>query len=209
VLSGRLGITDAEMLQKKFMPTFDAEDLTKLPNFQTITSVMINGVPSAAFSMRLIPQMGKSNPMLLDALKKLSAAKYGRPRAQVEAEIFARLGAGDEAKKAKLATIKRMNQSGQVNQTGQLGIPGQTGANGGSSFLDEWMAKRQQIATDTKTNANKITNTTTDVNEVVLPKPKPVEVIKPLESVVPLPKNEHLHIRQNVNSDDEVSVRLR
>ena len=64
VISGRIGITDAEMLQKKFMPTFDAEDLTKLPNFQTITTVMINGVPSAAFSMSLVPPMGQSNPQL-------------------------------------------------------------------------------------------------------------------------------------------------
>jgi len=209
VLSGRLGITDAEMLQKKFMPTFDAEDLTKLPNYQTITSVMINGVPSAAFSMRLIPPMGKTNSMLLEALKKLSAAKYGRPRAQVETEIFARLGAGEEAKKAKLATIKRMNQPGQVNQPGQLGIPGNTGTNGNSSFLDEWMAKRQQIATDTKANANKVTNTNTDTNEAVLPKPKPTEVIKPLESFAPLPNNDHLHIRQSGSSNDEVSVKLR
>jgi TraM recognition site of TraD and TraG len=147
VISGRIGITDAELLQKKFAPTFDAEDLTKLPNFQTITSVMINNVPSAAFSMSLVPPMGTSNPQLRDALKKLSAAKYGRPRAQVEKEIFARLGAGDVAKKAKLDAMKqaqqeRFNASRTVPSPGPTPTPG-----GGSSFLDEWLAKRQQITT--------------------------------------------------------------
>lgn len=147
VISGRLGITDAEILQKKFAPTFDAEDLTKLPNYQTITSVMINGVPSAAFSMLLVPPMVKANPQLQDALKKLSAAKYGRPRALVEKEIFARLGAGDAAKKEKLEAMKRAQQE-RMNAA-RPGMPpgaglGTTGS--GSSFLDEWLAKRQQIA---------------------------------------------------------------
>ncbi|NCS83180.1 ATP-binding protein, partial [Candidatus Saccharibacteria bacterium] len=87
VISGRIGITDAEILVKKFSPTFDTEDLTRLPNFQTVASVMIQDVPSAAFSMSLIPPLGRSNPQLRDALKKLSAAKYGKPRAEVERDF--------------------------------------------------------------------------------------------------------------------------
>jgi len=110
VISGRIGITDAEILVKKFSPTFDAEDLTRLPNFQTIASVMINNVPSSAFSMQLVAPMGQSNPELRDALKKLSAAKYGRPRAEVERDIFARLGAGDAAKKAKTEALKKAQE---------------------------------------------------------------------------------------------------
>lgn len=144
VISGRIGITDAELLQKKFAPTFDAEDLTKLPNFQTITSVMINGVPSASFSMSLVPPMGTSNPELASALKKLSAAKYGRPRAVVEQEIFARLGAGDAAKKLKLEAMKKAQQE-RMDAAQRNGVPAQK-PQGGSSFLDEWLAKRQQLA---------------------------------------------------------------
>lgn len=159
VISGRIGITDAEMLVKKFSPTFDAEDLTRLPNFQTIASVMINNVPSAAFTMSLIPPLGQSNPELRDALKKLSAAKYGRPRAQVEREIFARLGAGDSARKEKLEALKQAQQqrmaalqsSGNAHAAGSPSVgaptqnPGAPKAARGSSFLDEWLAKRQHI----------------------------------------------------------------
>jgi len=164
VISGRIGITDAELLVKKFTPTFDAEDMTRLPNFKSIATVMINNVPSAPFSMSLLPPMGQSNPQLRDALKKLSAAKYGKPRAEAEREIFARLGAGDAAKKAKMDQLKKAQQErmaalqGAQNQAIPGGprpaaaagsIPGgaPTGAPvaGGSSFLDEWLAKRQQI----------------------------------------------------------------
>lgn len=137
VISGRIGITDAEMLVKKFSPTFDAEDLTKMPNYQSVTSVMINNVPSAPFSMSFLPPMGQSNPQLSDALKRLSAAKYGKPRAVVEKDIFDRLGAAEAEKKAKAEEAKRVKQ-------GQMTEPKKEG---GSSFLDEWLAKRKQINT--------------------------------------------------------------
>ena len=144
VISGRIGITDAEILQKKFAPTFDAEDLTKLPNFQTVASVMINNVPSAPFSMSLVPPMGTSNPQLRDALKRLSAAKYGRPRAQVDKDISARLGAGDTAKKAKLEAL-RQSQRQRMGGGDSRGPSAPVSTSGGSSFLDDWLAKRQQI----------------------------------------------------------------
>lgn len=139
VISGRIGITDAEILVKKFAPTFDAEDLTKLPNYQSVVSVMINNVPSAPFSMSFIPPMGQTNPQLSDALKRLSAAKFGRPRSQVEKEIFARLGAGEADKKTKLEEMRRMQQQ---RMTGNA-APSAT--NKSSSFLDEWLTKRQQL----------------------------------------------------------------
>jgi len=151
VISGRIGITDAEILQKKFIPTFDAEDMTRLPNFQTIATVMINNVPSAPFSMSLLPPMGTSSPELRDALKKLSSAKYGRPRAEVDRDIFARLGAGDAAKKEKMEALKKaqqdrltamQNRAGAANPAAPV-APGAAPAKA-PSFLDDWLAKRQQ-----------------------------------------------------------------
>lgn len=46
VISGRIGVTDAELMVKRFAPAFEAEDLIKMPNYQSITSVMIQNVPS-------------------------------------------------------------------------------------------------------------------------------------------------------------------
>ncbi len=141
VISGRIGTTDAELMVKRFAPTFDAEDLTRLPNYETIASVMINNVPSSPFSMSLIPPLGTPNPQLSDALKRLSAAKFGRPRAEAEREIFARLRAGDDARDQRRKELLGNSPNPAGSKTGA------TGAGGGSSFLDEWLAKRQQIKT--------------------------------------------------------------
>lgn len=138
VISGRIGITDAEILVKKFAPTFDAEDLTKMPNYQSVTSVMINNVPSAPFSMSFVPPMGQSNPQLADALKRLSASKYAKPRAVVEKEIFTRLAPPKAPEKPKIP-------GGMPNRSmGQMNGPAASKSSG-SSFLDEWLVKRQQM----------------------------------------------------------------
>ncbi|NTW62185.1 TraM recognition domain-containing protein, partial [Candidatus Saccharibacteria bacterium] len=204
VISGRLGITDAEILQKKFAPTFDAEDLTKLPNYQTITSVLINGVPSAAFSMSLVPPMVRTNTKLQDALKKLSAAKYGKPRALVEKEIFARLGAGDAARKAKLDALKKMQQDQSTRlgsmQQGASSVSTKTSGSG-SSFLDEWLAKRQQIAKssgkpDKPLNHRSLPSTSKDGEQ-------PQTLAGGAHK-----KSDHLHVHKD-DSGEEVHIKLR
>lgn len=212
VISGRIGITDAEILQKKFAPTFDAEDLTKLPNFKTITSVMINNVPSAAFSMSLVPPMGESNPQLRDAIKKLSAAKYGRPRAEVERDIFTRLGAGDAARKAKLEALKKAQQDRMAafqNNPAAATRPGAAPAPAAPpSFLDEWLAKRQQIASNPApaTAPNPAFGPTAGTPPV--PTPAPEEPKTATESAPQEP--EKLHVREpGKGNADEVSIKLR
>ncbi|MGV9001996.1 MAG: TraM recognition domain-containing protein [Candidatus Saccharimonadaceae bacterium] len=175
VISGRIGITDAELLIKKFTPTFDVEDLTRMPNFQTIASVMIQDVPSAAFSMALLPPLGQANPQLRDALKKLSATKFGKPRAQVEQDFFKRMSIGDEMKKQKMDALKKAQEERMA--AFKAGGPTGMGANSSAptaalgqaprplaasavtspmappqppSFLDEWLTKRQQIMSQQK-----------------------------------------------------------
>lgn len=137
IISGRIGTTDAELMAKKFVPVFDAEDLTKLPNYEGVAVVQIGGVPSAPFSMSFPPILGKPNPKLSEALKRLSAAKYGKPRQEVEREIFARLRAGDAAREEKRKAFEQRMQAGTGAKQGSQ--------SSGSSFLDEWLAKRKQI----------------------------------------------------------------
>jgi hypothetical protein len=131
VISGRIGVTDAELMVKKFQPVFDAEDLTKLPNYQSIASVMINGVPSAPFSMSLLAPMAQQNSQLGDAMKRLSATKYGFNRAMVEKAIFSRLDSG---------VVQR-----PVMPAGGSPPPQMKPSGGGGSFLDEWLSKRQKM----------------------------------------------------------------
>jgi hypothetical protein len=128
VIAGRIGITDAELLVKKFEPVFTAEDMTKMPNFQGVASVMINNTPSAPFSMSFTPPLAKSNEKLADAMKKLSATKFGRPRAEVESAIARRIAGSPRPSIGPGA--------------GQLGSG--PAKKPGGSFLDDWLAKRQQ-----------------------------------------------------------------
>ncbi len=150
IISGRIGITDAEILVKRFSPTFDAEDLTRLPNYQTITSVMIKNVPSSPFSMSLIPPMGADNPRLREAVKRLSASKFGMTKEEVSKDIFARLSKGDEMKKRQAAKSPPFapTPQGLPPQTAPSVAAGQgktSDAQAGNSFLDDWLARRQEL----------------------------------------------------------------
>lgn len=135
ITSFRVGTNDAEFLSKYFAPVFDIHDLQRLPNYHSVTRMLIGGVPTQPFSMATLPPLGKPNPQLALAIKQLSAAKFGRPRAQVEAEIFDRLRTEEPPKPAFGA-----GQFGARPQAG-MGAAGPQKAPGGS-FLDEWMAKR-------------------------------------------------------------------
>lgn len=208
VISGRIGITDAEILVKKFAPTFDQEDLTKLPNHESITSVMIHNVPSAPFSMSWIPPMGESNAQLSDALKRLSATKYGKPRAVVEKEIFERLG----QTRAGGQTRPVMGAQSASQKRAQSGLP-----SSGSSFLDEWLAKRQRA-----TGAPLRGAPTTPPNKGAVPPPaqfpprvdnqgssQPVST--PQAPPAPSPEGQQtgLHLRgDQANQDSEISIKI-
>ena len=99
IISLRAGATDADFLVKQFAPIFDAQDIIKVPNYNAITRLMVGGVPSQPFSLATLPPFGSPNPQLMIALKQLSAARYGRPRTQVEKDIFKRLETKPVSKK--------------------------------------------------------------------------------------------------------------
>ncbi len=154
VVTFRVGTTDAEFLAKQFAPVFDIDDLQFLPNYNTAVRMMIGGVPVQPFSMAILPPLGSPNPQLADALKQLSAAKYGRPKSQVESEISKRL---------ETKALPRFDRppAGPTSPFGPGGFdpsrlppsssfPSQRTSlpplppASGSSFLDEWLAKRKE-----------------------------------------------------------------
>ncbi len=132
IVSFRVGTNDAEFLAKQFAPVFDADDLQRLPNANTVVRMLIGGVPAQPFSMATMPPLGTPNKQLSDALKQLSAAKHGRPKAIVEKEIFTRLRTSDPPKPAFGAGVP-----------GSRATAPRPAGSSGSSFLDDWLAKRQ------------------------------------------------------------------
>ena len=132
---GRVGSEDVETMVKTFQPVFQAEDLLYMPNYTAAVKMLIDGRPTAPFSMQLPPPMGHSDPELAKAIAKLSASKYGRPRAEVEAEINKRLASVKPTPTRRIAdpviTAKPKSPSGT-----------------GDQFLDNWLIKRQNISSN-------------------------------------------------------------
>lgn len=147
VVSLRTGANDADFLVKYFSPIFDVENLTKMPNYNAAVQMLMNGVPTQPFSMATIPALGKPNPKLGEALKRLSAAKYGRPRAVVEKEIFDRLKT-EEPPRPTFGGGPRASALGQPTSLQRPRSPVSSNPSpappGSSSFLDEWLMKRKQ-----------------------------------------------------------------
>ncbi len=155
---GRVGIDDAEILQKAFTPTFTAEDLTKTPNYNSITTVLVNGFPSAPFTMKLLPPIGRSNSEIREGLRKYSASKYGRPRAIVEDEIRKRLSVNSTPKPAQRPavspTVPQVAQKPQISwQERAINATESVSANNSGkpqdSFLDDWIKKRDELRNKT------------------------------------------------------------
>lgn len=83
----RVGADDAEYLEKQFSPVFTAKDLMNIDNRNAYMKMLVNGVPTKAFSIETVAPP-KTDTSKTDLLKELSYAKYGEDRAEVEASIM-------------------------------------------------------------------------------------------------------------------------
>lgn len=126
IIAGRVGVTDAEMLEKVFTPTFKAEDLHKQPNYHAIATVMMYDMPTAPFTMNLLPPMGEENKEVFASLKNYSATKYGRPIAEVEKEI-------NERMMVKKENIAEDEAAKLVDSVGDMGEK-----EARPNYLDKW-----------------------------------------------------------------------
>src|SRR3989339_42273 len=74
----RISPEDAAFIEPKFKPTFTANDITKLDNFNSYVNMLVGGVPVKPFSMTSHWSLiEKGNMEVVDALKELSYMKYG------------------------------------------------------------------------------------------------------------------------------------
>jgi hypothetical protein len=96
ILSFRIGIEDAEILEKEFAPTFNAYDLVNVAKYTAYIKLLIDNTASKPFNMQTYPP-AKGDPKLAAAIKQLSRLKYGRDKTIVEMEILERsqLGASE------------------------------------------------------------------------------------------------------------------
>ncbi|KKR72440.1 MAG: hypothetical protein UU14_C0005G0008 [Candidatus Roizmanbacteria bacterium GW2011_GWB1_40_7] len=91
IVTFRLGVTDASYMQREYQPVFNEADLINVERFHAYVRTIVNNDPVLPFSMDMTRDLAtekkSANMKVADAIKKLSALKYGRARDLIEAEI--------------------------------------------------------------------------------------------------------------------------
>ncbi len=85
----RVGNEDSEYIAKQFAPQFSASDIANIPNHYAAAKIIANGYPVTPFTIKGDPPIdnGVINAELQSAMRDLSRSKYGRPKAEVAAEV--------------------------------------------------------------------------------------------------------------------------
>ena len=205
IICGRVGVTDADLMVKAFTPTFTAEDLTKTPNHAAVCKVMIFGMPSAPFTMKLPAPMGEPNEELMNSLKAYSATKFGKTRAEVEKEIEDRWNAAEKAKNSeKPETSSRASKSpvdailvenDKIPASASKAAPAAP-EEPQKGFLDDWMAKKPKPAAtpapvtspEPVPDVQPVVPATPSAVPTPPPAPKPVPAPAPTPTPQPQPK---------------------
>jgi hypothetical protein len=93
IISFRIGAQDAELLAKEFKGV-TASDFMNLDKFHTYVKLLVDGTPTPPFTMRTIKTDIKADEKAAEAIKKLSALKYGKTKEEVERRFQERLNTG-------------------------------------------------------------------------------------------------------------------
>lgn len=172
IVAYRVGQNDVDSLTRYFQPLFDGEDLLRVPNYNAIVRMLIDGVPTQPFSMAALPPLGSPNPQLSSALKQLSAAKFGRPKGVVETEIFARLATKEDPKPTfGSSPYPAPAPGGPPRRPAPARPPAAPG-----SFLDDWLAKKRRTPAGAPV---------APARPVQTPQPAPTMPVYPPPSVMP------------------------
>jgi len=94
LVSFRVGVTDANYLQREFQPVFTEADLINIERYNTYIKTIVGGEPVTPFSMDLTRDMSKEktlgNPRVAELVRELSRLKYGKDEATIEETIAQR-----------------------------------------------------------------------------------------------------------------------
>jgi hypothetical protein len=92
LLSFRVGVQDAEFLEKQFAPTFNQNDLINIDNMNAYARLLIGGQTSRPFNMKIgNASWSGGDKELAEKIKEYCRLKYGQDRQIVEDEIYKRL----------------------------------------------------------------------------------------------------------------------
>jgi len=82
----RIGVEDADFLEKQFEPAFNSYDLINIDNYNAYLKLLVAGQTARPFNIATLP-FKNGDPAFGDEIARLSSLKFGRPREEVENEI--------------------------------------------------------------------------------------------------------------------------
>ncbi len=89
----RISFEDAQYVEKKFLPIFNADDIMNIPNRNAYLQLIGHGKPLKPFNISTLPLdfFAKQYPEeIAEKIKQISFYKYGKPREEVERSIMKR-----------------------------------------------------------------------------------------------------------------------
>ena len=84
----RVGTQDAPVLATEFYPLFSSGDLLNLPQYTTVTKLLIDGIAARPFTMRTLPAMVAADGERATQIREQSRQRYGTDITTVQAEIL-------------------------------------------------------------------------------------------------------------------------
>ncbi len=96
----RVGAEDADVLAREFDPELRAADLVRLDRYQVALRLAVDGMTTRPFTATTLPPSDETTGRLA-LLRRLSAERYGRDRASVDAEVAEDLGVAAPSRPAR------------------------------------------------------------------------------------------------------------
>ncbi|MEC4675523.1 MAG: DUF87 domain-containing protein [Nitrospirota bacterium] len=90
IMSFRVGMADAGVLEREFYPVFTKSDLMNLPNWRVCVSMLSSGEALRPFGMQTLNVASQKNARTAEKIRALSGKRYGRRPKEIEREISAR-----------------------------------------------------------------------------------------------------------------------
>ncbi|OGZ33212.1 MAG: hypothetical protein A2V69_01645 [Candidatus Portnoybacteria bacterium RBG_13_40_8] len=88
LITFRVGASDAEFLEKEFVPEFTIDDLVNLDKYNIYLKLMIDGAASRAFSATTLAPFPKLEKSYRDKIIKASREHYSVPKKDIEEKLI-------------------------------------------------------------------------------------------------------------------------
>lgn len=79
LIAFRVGVNDAQIIEREFMPAFTKRDLMNIPNWKVLVKMLWKGDKMAPFELDTLPPIDQRNDSIVPGIIRNSRERYGKP----------------------------------------------------------------------------------------------------------------------------------